>query len=149
VLAMLYQCAEINVGNKTLNMVGGGGINSPHPPTSHYQQCSAHGRTGQSGAPPVRQRCPNGRFQRLVQTASRWADGTPDSEQSMSGAHRTVRCATKIPLGNMALSGFYRGKLFPRASLAPPGRGRTGQFGAPRPETLFSVICCFSNRFLF
>jgi hypothetical protein len=41
------------VGSKTLNMVGGGGINSPHPPTSRYQHCSAHGRTGQSGAPTV------------------------------------------------------------------------------------------------
>jgi hypothetical protein len=45
VLAMLYQCGGINVGSKALNMVGGGGINSPHPPTSRYQQCSAHGRT--------------------------------------------------------------------------------------------------------
>jgi hypothetical protein len=56
VLAMLFQCAGINVGTKTLNMVGGGGINSPHPPTSRCKQCSTHGRTGQSGAPPVRQR---------------------------------------------------------------------------------------------
>jgi hypothetical protein len=32
------------------------GINSPHPPTIRYQQSSAHGRTGQSGAPSVRQR---------------------------------------------------------------------------------------------
>jgi hypothetical protein len=55
-LAMLYQCAGINVGSKTLNMVGGGGINSPHSPTSHYQHCFAHGRIGQSGAPLVRQR---------------------------------------------------------------------------------------------
>jgi hypothetical protein len=47
---------ELMWGSKTLNMVGGGGINSPHPPTSRYQQSSAHGRTGQSGAPPVRQR---------------------------------------------------------------------------------------------
>jgi hypothetical protein len=60
-------------------MVGGGGINSPHPPTSRYQQSFVHGRTGQSGAPPVRQWCANGRFQWLVLTASRWADGTPDS----------------------------------------------------------------------
>jgi hypothetical protein len=37
-------------------MVGGGGINSPHPPTSRYYKVAAHGRTGQSGAPPVRQR---------------------------------------------------------------------------------------------
>jgi hypothetical protein len=44
------------VGSKTFNMVGGGGINSPHPPTSRYQNLAAHERTGQSGAPPVRQR---------------------------------------------------------------------------------------------
>ena len=57
---------------------------------------------------PVRQRCANGRLQRLVLTASCWADGTPDSEQSLSGAHRTVqcavRCATKIQLANNSLS---------------------------------------------
>jgi hypothetical protein len=41
-----------------------------------------------TSAPIVRQRS----SQRLVQTASRWADGTPDSEQSMSSACRTVRC---------------------------------------------------------
>jgi hypothetical protein len=56
VLAMFYQSVGVNVGSKTMNMVGGGGINSPHPPTSRYQQSSAHGRTGQSGAPPVLQR---------------------------------------------------------------------------------------------
>jgi hypothetical protein len=70
---------------------------------------------------PVRHRCANSRLQRLVLTASRWADGTPDSEQSVSGAHRTVRCivrctvqcATKIALGNLALSSFFGVKLFP------------------------------------
>jgi hypothetical protein len=92
------------------------------------------------GAPDnlVRQRCTNGRLQRLVLIDSRWADGTPDSEQSLSSAHWTVRCtvwcavrcATKIPLGNLALSGFWVGKPFPWASLAPPGRGRTGQSSA-------------------
>jgi hypothetical protein len=129
---MLYHRAGINVGSKTLNMVGGGGINSPHPPTSRCKLCSVHGRIGQSGAPTVRHWCENGRLQRLVLTASRWADGTPDSEQSLSGAQRTVRCATKIPLGTLVLSGFYVGKPFPWASLAPPGRGRTGQSDAHR-----------------
>jgi hypothetical protein len=147
VLAMLYQCAGINVGSKTLNMVGGGGINSPHPPTTITSNVL------RMGAPdsPVRHRCANGRLQRLILTASRWADGTPDSEQTLSGAHRTVRCAvrcaTKIPLGNLALSGFCVGKPFPWANLAPPGRGRTGQSGAPGPETLFSVLCCFQIGF--
>jgi hypothetical protein len=105
---------------------------------------------------PVRHRCANGRLQRLVLTASRWADGTPDSEQSLSGAHQTVRCtvrcavrcATKIPLRNLALLGFCMGKLFPWANLAPPGRGYTGQSGAPRLETLFSVLCCFQIVFI-
>jgi hypothetical protein len=44
------------VGSKAMNMVGGGGINSPHPPTSRYQEFVVHGRIGQSDAPPVRQR---------------------------------------------------------------------------------------------
>jgi hypothetical protein len=156
---MLYQYAGINVGSKTLNMVGGRGINSPHPPTSRYQQCSAHGRTGQSGAPPVRQRCTNGRLQQLVLTASRWADGTPNSEQSLSGAHRTVRCAVRcatiIQLVNLMLSGFCAGKPFPGPSWphlaegAPDSPVHTRQSGAPRPETLSSIFCCFSNRFSF
>jgi hypothetical protein len=53
---MLYQCVGVNVGSKTMNMVGGEGINSPHPPTSRYTNPAAHGRIGQSGAPPVHQR---------------------------------------------------------------------------------------------
>jgi hypothetical protein len=128
---MLYQCVGIHVGSKTMNMVGGGGINSPHPPTSRYTNSAAHGRTGQSGVPPVRHRCANGRLQRLVLTASHWADGTPDSEQSLSDAHRTLRCATIIQLVNLALSGFCAGETLPRAILAPPDRGRTGRSIAP------------------
>jgi hypothetical protein len=149
VLVMFYQSVGVNVGSKTLNMVGGGGINSPHPPTSRYQQSSVHGRTGQL----VRHQCANDRLQRLVLTASRWADGTPDSEQSLSSAHRIVRCAVRcaaiIQITNNALSGFCMGETLPRAILAPPDRGRTGQSGAPKPETLTSIFCCFSNRFLF
>jgi hypothetical protein len=81
-------------------------------------------------------RCTNGRLQQLVLTANRWADGTPDSEQSLSGAHQTVRCAVRcatiIQLVNLALLGFCTGETLPRAILAPPNRGRTGQFGAHR-----------------
>jgi hypothetical protein len=118
VLAMLYQCVGVNVGSKTINMVGGGGINSPHPPISRYRNLL------RMGAPdsPVRHRCANGRLQRLVLTASRWAYGTPNREQSLSDAHRTVRCAvwcaTKIQLANPALSSFCaQGKDLPRANL--------------------------------
>jgi hypothetical protein len=71
----------VNVGSKTFNMVGGGGINSPHPPTSRYQPWL---RMGASDS-PVRHRCANGHFQWLVLIASRWAVGTPDTEQSLSG----------------------------------------------------------------
>jgi hypothetical protein len=76
------------------------------------------------GAPdsPVRHRCANGHLQRLVLTASRWADGTPDSEQPLSGAHRivwcAVRCAAIIQLPNNALSGFCAGE---GSSLGQPG----------------------------
>jgi hypothetical protein len=78
----------VNVGNKTFNMVGGGGINSPTHQTSRYQDFL------RMGAPdsPVHHRCANGHLQRLVLTASHWAGGTLDSEQWLSGAHRTVRC---------------------------------------------------------
>jgi hypothetical protein len=80
-------------------------------------------------------------------TASRWADGTPDSEQSLSGAHQTVRCtvrcATKIQLPNPALSGFCAGENPSPANLAPPDRGRTGQSGAPKSETLVSIFLSF------
>jgi hypothetical protein len=76
------------MGNKTFNMVGGGGINSPTHQTSRYQGLL------RMGAPdsPVCHQCANGRIQHLVMTTIRWADGTPDNEQFMSGAHRTVRC---------------------------------------------------------
>jgi hypothetical protein len=139
VLAMLYQCAEINVSSKTLNMVGGRGINSPHPPTSRYQQCSAHGRTGQSGAPTVRHRCANGRLQRLVLTASRWADGTPDGPVRCPVRHYN---STREP----CTLGFLCGENLPRANLAPLDRGCTGQSGAPRPETLTSIFFCFCSN---
>jgi hypothetical protein len=49
---MLYQSVGVNVDNKTMNMVGGGGINSPNPPTSRSRNLQ------RMGAPdsPVRQR---------------------------------------------------------------------------------------------
>jgi hypothetical protein len=101
----------------------------------------------------VRHRCTTGRLQRLVLTANRWADGTPDNEQSLFGAHRTVRCAVRcatiIQLVNLALSGFCAGETLPRAILARPDIGRTEQAGAPKPETLTSIFCCFSNQFSF
>jgi hypothetical protein len=131
------------VGSKTINMVGGEGINIPHPPTSCYRNLLRMGAPDSS----VRHRCANGRLQRLVLTATRWADGTPDNEQSLSGAHRTVRCAvrcaTKIQLTNCALSGFCAGNPLPRARLAPLGRGCTGQSGALKLETLVSVFLLF------
>jgi hypothetical protein len=88
------------VGSKTFNMVGGGGINSPHPPTSRYQPFL------RMGAPdsPVRHRCANGHFQRLVLTASRWAVGTPYSEQSLSGVPAI------IPFYQLVALGFARGE---------------------------------------
>jgi hypothetical protein len=135
-------------------MVGGRGINSPHPPTSRYRQLSAHWRTGQSGAPPVRQLCANGHFQWLVLTTSRWTHGTPESEQSLSGAQRTVlcdvwcavRCATKIHLWNLRSRVSRWRKIFPGparphlAEGAPDCPVHTGQSGAPGPETLTLVF---------
>jgi hypothetical protein len=97
-------------------MVGGGGINSPHPPTSRYQHFSARGRTGQSGAPTVRHRCANGRLQRLVLTASRWADGTPDSEQTLSGA---LSGAPLKFISETGALGFLREKTLPQGHLGP------------------------------
>jgi hypothetical protein len=138
VLAMLYQCIGVNVGSKTINMVGGGGINSPHPPTSRYRNLLRMGAPDspvRHRAPTVCHRCANDRLQRLVLTASHWADGTPDSEQSLSGAHRTVwcavGCATKIHLPNPTLLGFCtRGRWPSPGQPGPLDRGRTGQSGA-------------------
>jgi hypothetical protein len=78
--------------------------------------CPLH--TGQSGAPPVRQQCANGRLQRLVLIASRWTDGTPDSELLLSAAHRTVRCTIRAPLK------FHLGTL----------RSRVSAWGNPSPR---------------
>jgi hypothetical protein len=101
------------------------------------------------GAPDssVRHRCANGRLQRLVLTASCWADGTPDSEQSLSGELSSVPLKFNSQTLHSRVSA--QGKILPRANLAPPDRGRTGQSGAPKPETLVSVFCCFSIRFSF
>jgi hypothetical protein len=62
------------------------------------------------GAPdsPVRHRCANGRLQRLVLTASRWADDTPDSEQSLSGALSGVLSGAPLK--------FHSGTLHSRVS---------------------------------
>jgi hypothetical protein len=129
---MLYQSVGVNVGSKTINMVGGGGINSPHPPTSRYRNLLRMGAPDSS----VHHRCANGWLQRLVLTASRWADGTPDSEQSLPGAHRTVlcvvRCATKIHLPNPTLSSFCAGNSSSLGQAGPTDRGCIGQSGAHR-----------------
>jgi hypothetical protein len=137
------------VGNKTLNVVGGGGINSPHPPTSRYKHCSAHGHTNS----PVRHRCANGRLQRLVLTGSRWADGTPDSEQSLSSAHRmvwcAVRCATIIQLVNLALSGFCEGETLPRAIPGPTWQRAHRTIRCPKPRNPnFYFLLFFKSVFI-
>jgi hypothetical protein len=65
------------VGSKTLNEVGGRGINSPTHQTSRYLAVLCMGALDS----PVRHRCANGWLQWLVLTASSWADGASDSEQ--------------------------------------------------------------------
>jgi hypothetical protein len=68
------------------------------------------------GAPdsPVRHWCANGHLQRLVLTASRGADGTPDNEQSLSGAHRTVWCVSYNSTSELhALRFLRKEQLFP------------------------------------
>jgi hypothetical protein len=79
---------HLNVSNKTLNVAGGGGINSPNHQTS---RCCSSLRMGALDS-PVHHRCAKGPPQRLALTASRWSDSAPNSEQRLSGAHRTVRC---------------------------------------------------------
>jgi hypothetical protein len=75
---------DLNVGSKTLNEVGGEGINSPTLKLVVVEPlCAWAHRTV---------RCANGRLQRLALTASRWTNTAPGSEQWLSGAHRTVRC---------------------------------------------------------
>jgi hypothetical protein len=67
-----YQC-----GQQDIQYGGWRGINIPTHQTSHYQNFLHMGALHS----PVRHRCANGHFQRLVLKASRWADGTPDNEQ--------------------------------------------------------------------
>jgi hypothetical protein len=153
VLAMLKQCAAINVGCKTLNMVGGGGINSPHPPTSRYRHFPAHWRTRQSSAPPVRHRCANGRFQRLVLTVSRWTHGTPDSL-----VHCPVHCPVRhynSTLKTCAL-GFLRGEGSSPGQPSPTWQRvhRTVRCTPDSPVPLgqkpyFLFFSCFSIQFSF
>jgi hypothetical protein len=88
-------------------------------------------------------RCANDRLQRLVLTASRWADGTPDSEQSLSGA--LSGAPLKFHSGTLRSWVSAWGKPFPWASLAPPGRGCIGQSGAHRtvrcPKARNPIFC--------
>jgi hypothetical protein len=106
-----------------------------------------------TGAPTVRHRCANGHFQRLVLTGSRWTHGTPDSEQQLSGAHRTVRCAvrwaTKIQFWNRRsrVSAWRRlshGQVWPHlAEGAPDSPVPQGQ----KPYFLF-FSCFFKSVFV-
>jgi hypothetical protein len=58
--------------------------------------------------------------QRLVLTASRWAVGTPNSEQSLSCAHHTVWCAGYNSISELIALVFLRGGIgLPQAKLAP------------------------------
>jgi hypothetical protein len=62
--------------------------------------------------------------QRLVLTASRLAVGTPDSEQSLSCAHQTVRCADYNSISELVALVFLRGGIgLPQAKLAPLTEG--------------------------
>jgi hypothetical protein len=111
------------VGSKTFNIVGGGGINIPHPPTSRYQPWLRM----------VRQRSlPTASFD-----TSRWAVGTPDSPMCQLKFHFWTRCSRVSTQGNRSSPG----------QAGPTDRGRTGQSGAPRPETLSLVSFCFRIRF--
>jgi hypothetical protein len=118
----------INVGSKTLNMVGGGGINSLTHQTSRYQAVLRMGTPDS----PMRHRRANGRLQRLVLTASRWADGTLDSEQFLSVHTEKSGVAAKIPYPNSLLSGFLGAEALPPRLAGSTVRGRTGQSGAHR-----------------
>jgi hypothetical protein len=101
------------------------------------------------GAPdsPVRHRCANGHLQRLVLTASRWADGTPDGD-----VHYQV-CRYNSSSELCALGFLRRGSAFPGPTWphltdgAPDSPVHTGQSGAPKSETLVSVFFCFQIGF--
>jgi hypothetical protein len=130
----------VNVGSKTFNMVSGGGINSPHPPTSRYQPFMRMGAPGSL----MRHRCAKGHFQRLVLTASRWADGTLDSSVCRLKFQFLTRCSRVSARGE----GISRARLGP-LSGAPDSPVHTGQSGAPKTETLILIFFCFSNPFSF
>jgi hypothetical protein len=136
----------INVGSKTLNEVGGGGINSPTHQTSRYQAALHMGAQDS----PVRYRCANGRLERLVLTSSCWADGAPDSEQYMSGV------AAKIHFLNSLLSVFHGGRGAAPGACWPHCQGAhrtvwcTLDSPVPlRQKTLTSFSFGFSKPFSF
>jgi hypothetical protein len=108
------------VGSKTFNMVGGGSINSPHPPTSRYQPWL------RMGAPdsPVRQ----------------WSLPTASSDSYPLGSWDTGQSGVpaKIRYSELFALGFLVGEGSSPGQAGPTDRGRTGQSGAPRLETLSS-----------
>jgi hypothetical protein len=109
----------INVGSKTLNEVGGGGINSPTHQSSRYLAALRMGEPDSL----VRHRCANSRLQWLVLMASRWADGAPNSPVRRLKFIFQSRCswvfsgAEALPLG---LAGPLLGGA--RDSLVPLGQ---------------------------
>jgi hypothetical protein len=92
----------------------------------------------------VRHRCANGRFQRLVLTGSRWTNGTPDNEQSLSGALSGAPLKFLSETGALEFSvgeNTSPGPSWPHlAEGAPDSPVHTGQSGAPRPETISLVF---------
>jgi hypothetical protein len=106
------------------------------------------------GAPdsPVRQQCANGRLQRLVLTASRWTDGTPDSlvHTGQSGALSGALSGAPLKFHSGTLRSWVSewgnpspGPAWPHlAEGAPDSPVPQGQ----KPYFLFSVVFQFGFR---
>jgi hypothetical protein len=107
------------------------------------------------GAPdsPVRHRCANDRLQWLVLTAShgQMAHQTVNNHCPVRTRQSGALSGVPLKFNSQTLRSRVsaRDKDLPRANLAPPDRGRTGQSGAPHTEPLISIFRCFSNRFSF
>jgi hypothetical protein len=89
-------------------------------------------------------RCANGRLQRLGLTASRWPGGTPDSEQSLSGALSGAMSGAPLKFH----SGTLRSRVFawgnPSPGLAWPhlaeGASDSSVPQSQKPYFLFSAV---------
>jgi hypothetical protein len=127
VLAMIYQSVGVNVGSKTLNMVGGGGINSPHPlwgtdiPRVHWKDKRPHERT-------------KGPINRKVIPSWTWGGMTSEANRRKAGLVRTQTAQQR------RASNHHREPTFPRWNPVQRNQARMSRRNYRKIDSIGSLF---------